>query len=333
MTNLIEEFIQPGLFNGLCYGIAAIGISLPLRFLGTADFTAVGAIMLGGIVTIWVTNMSEWWVFGLLCGSVVASLLGIFTAFLSLNKWFKIPLMLAGIITFTASQSFGLFIAVDASIELSPKIGFLSSIFSWFDIAITVVIALTISLGGGILARSKLGCLAFAMCANSNFVKFRHRNSQETTYWLLAISNFLVGLCGGLIVLKTRTAYSDINMEFLSLTLGAIYTGHAVVQLIAHVLKKKMTVEISSSLQPDNIENHKHYWESFRLSLSPQRDDSGRIWFIFLSYIIASIALNDLAVAVRGDSLFHVSPAWEHIIVAMMITLGLFLSNASQKNK
>lgn len=332
MNNFIETFIQPGLFNGLCYGIAAIGISLPLRLLGTTDFTAVGAIMLGGIVTVWMTNMSGLWVIGLFSGSIVSGLLGIVTAFLSLNRWLKIPLMLAGIICFTASQSFGLFIAVGASIELSNTIGFLSSKFSWSDACIVLLIALTVSVGGGILARTKLGCLAFAMCANSNFVKFRHRNSRATTYWLLAISNFLVGLCGGLIVLKTRTAYSDINMEFLSLTLGAIYTGLAAVQLIAHVLKQELPMEIASGTRIEN-QITKDYWGNFRLSLSEQRDDSGRIWFIFISYIIASIALNNLAVAVRGQVLFDVPPAWEHIIIAMMITLGLFLSNVTQKSK
>lgn len=338
MSNLIETFIQPGLINGLCYGIAAIGISLPLRFLGTADFTAVGAIMLGGVATILITNISECWAVGLCGGSIVAGLLGLLTAFLSLNRWLKINLMLSGIICFTASQSLGLAFTNGGSIELPNTIRFLSPIFSWRDASIVLVIALTASIGGGILARSKWGCLAFAMCANSHFVKFRHRSSQATTYWLLFISNLLVGLCGGLIVFKTRTAYSAINMEFLSLTLGAIYTGHAVVQLTARVLvtrvlELELPAEFTSEARTEAPINHKGLWEGFRLSLSVQRDDSERMWFIFLSYILAAIVLNNVAVAVRGHSLFNVSPVWEHVIVAMMITLGLFLSKFWEKRK
>jgi ABC-type uncharacterized transport system permease subunit len=334
MSNLIELFIKPGLINGLCYGIAAIGISLPLRFLRTADFTAVGAIMVGSVVTIAATNACGIWSVGLCFGSIVAGLLGILTAFLSLNKRLNIPIMLAGIICFTAAQSIGLLITDGAAIELNDTIHFLSAKFAWPDAAIILAIAVTIGLGFGILARTKLGCLAFAMCANSQFVKFRHRYSKATTYWLLFISNFLVGLSGGLIVLKSRTAYSAINMEFLALTLGAIYAGHAVVRLVAGAVKHELPEGLASETRPEAQSYVKGHWENFRLSLSEdQRDESERLWFLFLSYILASIVLNNVAAVVRDQSLFNISPAFEHIVVATMITIGLFLSNSTQKRK
>jgi ABC-type uncharacterized transport system permease subunit len=334
--NNFETFIQPGLIPGLCYGIAAIGVSLPLRFLGTADFTAVGAIMLGGLVTAWVTNMSGLWVGGLCSGAIVAGLLGVLTAFLSLHRWLNIPLMLSGIICFTATQSLGLVISwlplgePGAVIELSKEIIFLSAKFSWHDAFVVWAIALMIIIIGGVLARSKWGCLAFGMCASSHFVKFRHRNSRATTYCLLFISNLLVGLCGGLLVLKGREAYTEINMEFLSVTLGAIYTGHAVVQLISRHLKRELPAGLTVEIRTEDPTSHKKSrWESFRLSLSEQRDDSERMWVIFLSYILASIALANVAATVRDNF----SPMLEHLVAAMVITLGLFLSNSKRKSK
>ncbi|MFZ2162061.1 MAG: hypothetical protein WAW02_07585 [Sideroxyarcus sp.] len=333
MNYFIETFLQPGLINGLCYGIAAVGISLPLRFLGTADFTAVGAIMVGGMATIWITNASELWFIGLCCGAIIAGALGLLTAYLSLNRFLSIPLMFAGIICFTASQSLGLFIAEPGQIELNDSISFLKAKFTWNDVVYVGAIAVSVIVAGGLMARSKMGCLAFAMCANNNFVKFRHRYSQATTYWILLVSNTLVGLCGGLIVLKTRTAYSAVNVEFLSLTLGSIFAGQAVVQITARYLKRELTMDDVTQSQTVESITHKGRWDSFRLSFSAQRDESSRMWFIFMTYILASVALNNVAVAVRTHSLFNVSPVWEHVIVAMLITLGFFASNPSRKGR
>jgi putative ABC transport system permease protein len=338
MSNFIEVFVQPGLILGLCYGIAAIGVSLPLRFLGTADFTAIGAIMLGGMVTIWITNLSHYWIVGLFCGPLAAGMLGLFTAFLTLYKRLNVPLMLAGIICFTASQSLGL-IAKDGQVALDSShlwdnrdqvrldsAHFLFQSFIWRDAIIVAAIALTICFAGGIFARSKFGCFAFAMCANSRFVKFRHRSSRETTVFLLFISNFLIGLCGGLLAMADSEAYMQIHVEFLSLTLGAIFAGQAVVQCFARILKKQLPAEFPLETHVENPETHSGFWETFRLSLSTQRDDSGRMWFVFLSYICASIFLNCVTQAVRGHTFFHVPPAWEHVIVAAIIIGGLLVS-------
>lgn len=333
MIKFIENFIQPGLIQGLCYGIAAIGISLPLRFLRTADFTAVGAIMVGGVVTIFVTNASGFPVVGLFCGSIAAGSLGLITAFLSLNIWFNIPLMLAGIICFTASQSIGLAITGGESIVLDSTIGFLSMIFSWHDVLVLSGLAVAIIIIGAVIAMSKWGSLAFAMCASSNFVKFRHRSSQSITYYLLFVSNLLVGLSGGLISLKILSAYSSIHMEFLSFTLGSIYAGGAAVQLLTNALKRKLLTGTGAESQKPSINYIVAPWEHIKLSLSEQRDDSGRLWFIFLTYIIAAILLNNLAVAVRTQKFFDTPPALEHAIVAVIIALGFFLSNITRKSK
>ena len=339
MSNFIETFVQPGLIDGLCYGIAAIGVSLPLRFLRTADFTAVGAIMLGGMVTIWMTNVSHYWIVGLCCGSLVAGMLGLFTAFLSLNKWLKIPLMLSGIICFTASRSLGL-IAEHSEVELGPShlwnnVGeikldsahFLFQSFIWRDAIIVGAIALTICVLGGIFAKSKLGCFAFAMCASSQFLKFRHRHSNATTVFILFVSNFLIGLCGGLLAMENSQAYVDVPLEFISLTLGAIFAGQAVIQFIARVLKRQLPAEVPLETRAEASEFHRGFLENLQLSLSTQRDDAGRMWFILCSYVCASVVLNCITQAVQGHRIGHVSPTCENAIIAAIIIACFLISN------
>jgi hypothetical protein len=204
---------------------------------------------------------------------------------------------------------------------------FLFQAFNWRDAAIIASIALAICILGGIFAKSKLGCFAFAMCANSRFVKFRHRRSNSTTVCLLFLSNSLIGLCGGLLAMKGAEAYVDISLDFISLTLGAIFAGQAVVQCFARVLKRQLPAEVPLETRTDGPEIHKGFWENFRLSLSAQRDDAGRMWFVFISYISASVVLNCIAQDVKGQRVCHVSPAWENAIIAIIIIIGFFISN------
>ncbi|MGV3753944.1 MAG: hypothetical protein ACO1QS_01015 [Verrucomicrobiota bacterium] len=326
MSNFFDTFVQPGLTGGLCYGIAAIGVSLPLRFLGAADFTAIGSVMLGGILTVWLTNISHYAI-GLVVGPILAALLGLITALLCLHRRLQIPLMLAGIICFIASQSLGLFITKGGTIELKPDITFLYEPFTWIDTIIVGVIVVLVCSLGGILAKSKWGCFAFGLCANTRFIKFKHRHRNATTALILLLSNYLVALCGGLLALKSHQAYVDIHSEFLSLTLGAIFAGHAGVHVAARVFQTAIPGELEIESAPDTTVPNRGAWESFKLSLSTQRDDSERMWFILTSYVIASILLSCVTQAVRGHAIGPISPIFEHAIVALIITFGLFVSS------
>jgi putative ABC transport system permease protein len=335
MMDFFSNFIQPGLIYGLCYGIAAIGVSLPLRFLRTADFTAIGAIMLGAVGTVAFTNWTHLWILGVILGPTAAGLLGVLTAWLASRL--KVPLMLAGIICFTASQSLGMLLSTGGQVDLTSA-AFLSQKFTWKDAGTVAGITLSICVLGGLVAKSKYGCFAFAMCASERFVRFRHRNSQQTTAWLLFIANFLVGLAGGLLALKTRQAFVNAHAEFLSLTLGAIFAGEAAVRLLARILKRELPGEADlEQMQADPVA-HRGLFENFRLSLSGQRDDSERTWFVLMSYVVASVLLNSVTQSVRGQSLpFHVPPEFEYGIVAAIIAGGLWISslkvNASTKTR
>ena len=319
----ITNFIGPSLIHGLAYGIAAIGIALPLRFLRSADFTAIGSVMLGGVVAIWGTN--KWGpAAGVCLGMLVPGCLGLITAWLSLRL--SIPLMLAGIICFTASGSAGLYFARNGSIDLQ-QVGYFAATFDWNDALVVIGIVALICVLGGIFAKSKLGFFAFAMCATDRFVRFRHRRSAPTTRWLLFISNALVGLAGTLRAFKSKQAWVDPDPEFLSLTLGAIFAGDAAIRLVGHLLKRDLPEELQLDGQDAHTENRESVFGSVRLSLTAQRDDSERMWIVLSSYVVASVLLNALVHSIRGQSLpFHVSPVWEHLLVAVIITIGLLIS-------
>ena len=329
------EYITPGLIIGLCYGIAAIGISFPLRFLGSADFTAVGSLLIGGIVTVIASNLFGYCAPGLFLGAIVAGCLGFITAFLSLNKYIKTHLMFAGIICFTASQSLGLLLTSEnASVSLSDNIVFLQPVFNTKDAFLLFFITLGLCIIIAFIARTKYGCLAFAMCANNNFLRYRHRYFKHMTYALLFISNCIVGLSGGLIALKQRTAYSEINIAFLSVALGAIFGGNAVIKLLARLMRKNLP-EISTIITSHENKSEGHgFIERFRISISDQRDDSERMFVILFSYALAAVLLNDVAVLVSTHMFFDVPASLEKAIVAIMIIAGISLSNVkSERSK
>src|ERR1039457_1608806 len=100
MIDLLLPYIVPGII----YGIGAIGIAIILRYLQAPDFTCLGAIMVGGIIAVIATNAIGPWC-GILLGTLAGGMLGGITALL--RCVLKIPLVLSGIITYTASISFG----------------------------------------------------------------------------------------------------------------------------------------------------------------------------------------------------------------------------------
>lgn len=327
------SYLNQGLIWGLCYGIAAIGLSLPLRFLRSADLTSLGALSVSGVVAVYVTNSSNWIVGGI-AGALAAGLLGGITGFISI-RW-KIPLMLAGIITLTASQSLGLVIAKDGTISIDGgKDSGFHATFSWQDVPIVALLGVLICVAGGIVARSKFGVRAFALTGSLRFVEYRHRDSTGITLWILFLANALVGLAGSIFALKSGSGHALLQKtEFLSIALGAIFAGDACLRLIARKVSNELPEELKADLEPKGTGSNPHvFMRAMSLHLSSQRDDSSRLGLIFLSYLAASFVLNSLIHGVRGQHFGPIDPRMEHILVAVVVLLGLIISNRQDKAK
>jgi ABC-type uncharacterized transport system permease subunit len=320
-------------FHGICYGIAAIGLSIPLRFLGTADLTALGSFSIGGIMTI---KAAEYLgtVGGIVVAIVFGAVLGSTTGWVSLKA--KIPLMLCGIITFIGSISIALILAPNGSVSLAQDITKpFNSTANFTDIGKVGILAAVFMLLGALFAKSRFGVMAFALTGSSRFVNYRHRSRRGTEISLLAISNALVACAGGLIALRSTEAYtSGSTTEILTYSLGAIYAGHACVKITIRLFLKEGYVDsspISSETNPDHEESRgMKLLPNLRICLSEQRDDSNRIGLYFFSYILAAWALNALGVSIQGkefEAFISIGPHFEHLTIAIVMVLCLYFSN------
>lgn len=317
--------LHTGIPYGLIYGIAAIGLSIPLRVLRTADLTSLGAHMVGGVIFISAAN-NFGCAIGLLLAVTSAGALGAITA--AMYKVLRIPLLLAGIVTLTASRSIGFVTADNGTVVLTGAQSPLEIVYNAKDVFLLAGIGLAISIGLGAIARTKWAAPFFGLHGSDRFVRYRLKSATSSTYWTLFLGNSLVGLSGALFAAKTHAAHVDGDPQnLLSISLAAIFAGDACVRLVSKFLKRE--IPVADDLPDSAASEGQSIVTSFRHSLSPQRDDIDRLWFVFVSYLVASVALNAITLAVVGQKLgFEIPAAFQHVVVAVFIFVGLILSRS-----
>ena len=285
MEKIISQ-LSSCVIPAILYGIAAIGVALPLRLLRTADLTALGAIAFSGVVAVLVSNLTTWPV-GALAGILAGAFLGVLTAWMFCRL--HIPVILAGIICLIAAKGFSFFLAPAGTVDLVADAP-LQQTFTLEQATGIALVAVLACSSVALLARSKFGTFGFAMLGNENFVRFRHRYSELTTYGILGLGNGLVGVAGSLLAFKVGSAhFGTCNVAPQQAATSAI--------------------------------------DGFRLALSGQRDDSKRFGALAVSYVVAALFLKATTSTVKGlNSFLYVSPAFEQWIVAALITVGFVIS-------
>lgn len=330
--------LLPYLIPGLIYGIGAVGLSLSLRFLRNPDFTSLGSIMIGGIVAARVWDNTGT-ILAVLAGAGAGALLGLITGFLTCRL--RINLILAGIICFTAAQTPGYLVAKGSVVSLDvtdPRLPF-GATFSLGDFFLVFGMGCGLCFVLAMLIRTRMGCLVTAMIADPAFLNARHRYRDIVTYGVLAVSNGIIAFAGALYAMKDRQAAIDGHKDFLPFALGAYFGGEAFIHLIGSKLDVK-TTEVPTPALPvsdsSSAQNHSKLLRGLQGIFSVQRDETGRIGYIFFAYIVGCLFITTISGAARSNVLAAYLPGvnvpehFEHLVAAILICLFVKLGYDKQ---
>jgi len=222
-----------GIFvDGLIFSIMVIGILISFRVMDFADLTCEGSVAAGAaIATVHIVNGGSI-IVALLLAFLVGALAGGVTAVIH-NK-FKIPGLLAGILTMTMLYSINLRIMGNrANIPLLKSETFFDKVENLFPflpssvaslIGITLVVLL-IKAVVDIFFRTDLGLSLGALGGNEQMVISQGINPEYLKIMGIGVSNGLIALSGGLLAQYQGFADGNLGQGMIVQGLAGIMIG------------------------------------------------------------------------------------------------------------
>lgn len=247
------------LSSGLPCVLLALGIFLTYRLLDFADLTAEGSFLIGAAVTIvMIYNGVNPWL-ATLCAFISGGLCGFVTGVL--NRYLKIPKLLSGIITLTASASIAMlimgaakgnptFFSSQLTLEELTKGGTTQTIYSMFwpwqfsditqtfivvkpwgdviKVAVMFVVVFAVLAGVYYFFGTELGMAIRATGMNEKMAKSQGINTNFSTILCVSISNAIIGLGGALYAQEAKSVSTASATGYLVVGLASILIGEAI---------------------------------------------------------------------------------------------------------
>ena len=238
------------LTSGLPCCLLAIGVFLTFRILDFADMTAEGSFLLGAALTASLIYNHINPFLATFLGMIVGAGCGLVTGFL--NRILKIPKLLSGIITLTASASIAMLIMgittpdqifysqvplslsshqTIYSIFYSSKISASLAPFPWNKLVESLVMIVVV----GIMIvtvyyffGTEFGMAIRATGMNEKMAKSQGINTNISSIACVAISNALIGLAGALYVQDALSVSTVSATGYLVIGLASILIGEAI---------------------------------------------------------------------------------------------------------
>lgn len=233
------SFLQLILNQGIPCCLLAFGVFLTFKILDFADMTAEGSLLIGGALCAVSIYNGVHPVLATILGMLGGAVCGLITGIL--NRLLKIPKLLSGIITMTATGSIALLIfgtttpnLFSASATLTKNGATLSTIFSCLPAnvfkgwQVIIISALVISVVIGIcyfFFGTEYGMAIRATGINERMAKAQGINTTLTTIICVTISNALIGLAGALIAQIDGGMYATSATGYLVVGLASILIG------------------------------------------------------------------------------------------------------------
>ena len=228
--------VVSALSQGLLWSVLAVGVYLSYRFLNISDLTSEGSFTLGAAVC--ASNIVRGIdpLLSCLLALIAGALAGLVTGVL--HTKFKMPSLLAGILSMTGLYSINLRIMGKANIPLTQSVTLLTKLKDIFGLArdrdgaiylgLIVVIILIVLLVW--FFNTEFGFSVVATGNNDKMIRANGVDSDKTIIAGLMLSNALIALSGSLVA--QYNGYADVTMG-----IGAIVVGLASV-IIGEVLFK-----------------------------------------------------------------------------------------------
>lgn len=228
--------VVSALSQGLLWSVLAVGVYLSYRFLNISDLTSEGSFTLGAAVC--ASNIVRGMdpllscILALLAGALAGLVTGV------LHTKFKMPSLLAGILSMTGLYSINLRIMGKANIPLTQSVTLLTKLKNVLGLTrdrdaaiylgLIVVVILIVLLVW--FFNTEFGFSVVATGNNDKMIRANGVDSDKTIIAGLMLSNALIALSGSLVA--QYNGYADVTMG-----IGAIVVGLASV-IIGEVLFK-----------------------------------------------------------------------------------------------
>ena len=228
--------VVSALSQGLLWSVLAVGVYLSYRFLNISDLTSEGSFTLGAAVC--ASNIVRGMdpllscILVLIAGALAGLVTGV------LHTKFKMPSLLAGILSMTGLYSINLRIMGKANIPLTQSVTLLTKLKDMLGLTrdrdgaiylgLIVVIILIVLLVW--FFNTEFGFSVVATGNNDKMIRANGVDSDKTIIAGLMLSNALIALSGSLVA--QYNGYADVTMG-----IGAIVVGLASV-IIGEVLFK-----------------------------------------------------------------------------------------------
>lgn len=228
--------VVSALSQGLLWSVLAVGVYLSYRFLNISDLTSEGSFTLGAAVC--ASNIVRGMdpllscILALIAGALAGLVTGV------LHTKFKMPSLLAGILSMTGLYSINLRIMGKANIPLTQSVTLLTKLKDVLGLTrdrdgaiylgLIVVVILIVLLVW--FFNTEFGFSVVATGNNDKMIRANGVDSDKTIIEGLMLSNALIALSGSLVA--QYNGYADVTMG-----IGAIVVGLASV-IIGEVLFK-----------------------------------------------------------------------------------------------
>jgi len=219
--------IQGAVSLGLIFSLMAIGIYLTFRLLEMPDLSVEGSIILGAAMAarLVAEGINPFAATGI--AMITGSFAGLVTGIL--HTKFKIPSILAGILTMVASYSVVIRIMGTSNIPLLPHgPNRVTSVFTFLQemglertTSVIILSAIIVVVSGALLycfLGTEVGTALRATGNNPHMVKAQGVNTNVTIIVALMISNGLVGLAGAL--WAQQQGFASVDMGAGTIVIG-----------------------------------------------------------------------------------------------------------------
>lgn len=238
-------YIVSVLFNILTSGLPccllAIGIYITFRILDFADLTAEGSLLIGGALAIALIKLN----IDPFVATLVAMLGGAVCGYLTSVFYTKlrIPKILCGIITMTASSSLALlilgFTSKDSSFINNVSLGNEETVFTLFyfgnpiyrpliKTGIMLIFVVVIFVLIYFFFGTEYGMAIRATGINEKMARAQGINTKRASIVALVISNALIGLAGALICQSNKGCNVGYSTGYLVVGLASIIIGETI---------------------------------------------------------------------------------------------------------
>jgi putative ABC transport system permease protein len=232
LLDTIQAILSFSAYEGLVFGLVAIGVYITLRVLAFPDLTVDGSYTLGGATAAVLIASGFNPLFAILVATGAGFCAGMLTGLL--NTWLRLPALLAGILMMVGLYSINLRIMGGANISLLRDITIFNKAADFFGLGsnsielsliVALIIALVVFFVLNWFLRTEMGLALRATGNNEQMVRGLGSDTNKNILLGCAIANGLVALAGSVVAQAQGFADAGMGIGMIVMGLASVIIG------------------------------------------------------------------------------------------------------------